>query len=403
MIANAPATTQGTHGQFAAGGGAAGGSSTGLRVAIRLVIPDMAIGDKEPWICNFALNVDQQQQQPQQQTPDWTSLTDDELLEKKIRSLGLKLEGTDLQPLIQQLYGELSAKGLTFHPPCHVGDEWFVPISIPAIFVPFFLVHERLRKLERKMILEVEGETPDWFMRLMRHEAAHAYSYAYQLYKKKKWQQTFGLASKEETGFYRPRPYSRSFVVHLDDWYAQSHPDEDFAETFAVWLTPEMDWRTRYKGWKALQKLEYLDGLMQSLAGKPPIHQPPYRVIDYDYLNIKLKTYYARKRKLYEDTYPDFYDTDLRQLFAAAPEVEGRVKASVLLRQRRRQIMESVCQWTNERKYRVHKLLTRLIERCDQLDLYVKPDDPQLNLQVSAYVTTLVMNYLFTGKFKRTK
>ena len=72
----------------------------------------------------------------------------------------------------------------------------------------------------------------------MRHEAAHAYSYAYQLYKRKKWQRTFGLASTEETEFYRPRPYSRSYVVHLDDWYAQSHPDEDFAETFAVWLTP---------------------------------------------------------------------------------------------------------------------------------------------------------------------
>jgi len=335
--------------------------------------------------------------------PAWVSLTDEELLGKKIRSLDLKLEGTELQPLIQQLYDELSTKGLVFHPRCHVGDEWFVPIGIPAIFVPFFLVHERLRKLERKMILEVEGETPDWFMRLMRHEAAHAYSYAYQLYKKKKWQQTFGLASKEETQFYRPRPYSRSYVVHLDDWYAQSHPDEDFAETFAVWLTPELDWRARYKGWRALQKLEYVDTLMRSLAGKPPIYTPEYRVKSHDCLNIKLKTYYARKRKLYEDIYPDFYDNDLRQLFAAGPGVEGRVKASVLLRQRRHELMESVCQWTNERKYRVHKLLNRLVERCHQLDLYVKPDDPQLNLQVSAYVTTLVMNHLFTGKFKRTK
>lgn len=335
--------------------------------------------------------------------PDWVSLSDDELLEKKIRALALKLEGTGLQPLIQQLYDELSAKGLAFHPPCHVGDEWFVPVGIPAIFVPFFLTHERLRKLERKMILEVEGETPEWFMRLMRHEAAHAYSYAYQLYKKRKWQETFGLASTEETGFYRPRPYSRSYVVHLDDWYAQSHPDEDFAETFAVWLTPGLDWRARYKGWKALQKLEYLDGLMRSLAAKPPVHRPEYRVEDHDCLNIKLKTFYARKRKLYEDTYPNFYDNDLRQLFAAGPDVAGRVKASVLLRQRRRQIMDSVCQWTNEKKYRVHKLLNRLIERCDQLDLYIKPDDAQLNLQVSAYVTTLVMNYLFTGKFKRTK
>jgi len=334
---------------------------------------------------------------------DWVNLSDDELLEKKISQLGLRLDGTELQPLIQQLYDELSQRGLVFHPPCHVGDEWFVPIGIPAIFIPFFLVHDRLRKLERKLILEVEGETPEWFMKLMRHEAAHAYSYAYQLYKKKKWQQTFGLASTEETEFYRPRPYSRSYVVHLDDWYAQSHPDEDFAETFAIWLTPGLDWRERFQGWKALQKLEYLDELFRSLAGKPPVQLPEYRVADYDCLNIKLKTYYTRKRKLYEDSYPDFYDNDLNQLFAAGPEVSNRMKASVWLRQRRRQLMDSVCQWTNEKKYRVNKLLARLIDRCDQLDLYIKADDAQQNLRVSAYITTLVMNHLFTGKFKRTK
>jgi hypothetical protein len=334
---------------------------------------------------------------------DWANLSDEELLEKKISGLGLKLEGTGLEPLIRQLYDELSQKGLVFHPPCHVGDEWFVPVGIPAIFVPFFLVHDRLRKLERKMILEVEGETPEWFMRLMRHEAAHAYSYAYQLYKRKKWQRTFGLASTEETEFYHPRPYSRSYVVHLDDWYAQSHPDEDFAETFAVWLTPGLDWRARFKGWKALQKLEYVDELMKSLAGKAPSHQPEYRAAEYDCLGIKLKTFYARKRKLYEDVYPDFYDNDLKQLFSAAPETGGRTKASAYLRQRRKSLMNSVCQWTNEKKYRVNKLLTRLIERCDQLDLHIQADDAQQNLQVSAYLTTLVMNHLFTGKFKRTK
>ena len=148
-----------------------------------------------------------------------------------------------------------------------------MPVGIPAIFIPFFLVHDRLRALERTMMLEVEGGTPEWFMKLIRHEAAHAYSYAYQLPRKKKWQQTFGHTSREETpDFYQPRPFSRSYVVHLDDWYAQSHPDEDFAETFAVWLTPGLDWRKRYAGWKALQKLEYVDELMRSLAGKPPLH-----------------------------------------------------------------------------------------------------------------------------------
>jgi hypothetical protein len=337
------------------------------------------------------------------ETADWASLSDQELLERRISKLGLKLEGTALEPLIRQFYDELTAKGLVFQPPTHIGDEWFVPVGIPAIFVPFFLVHDRLRALEKTMMLEVEGGTKEWFMKLIRHEAAHAYSYAYRLPKKKKWQQNFGQTSRDQTpDSYRPRPFSRSYVVNLDDWYAQSHPDEDFAETFAVWLTPDLDWRTRYAGWKALEKLEYVDELMRSLAGKMPVHSPPYRAVEYDGLNLKLKTYYARKRKLYEDTYPDFYDADLRQLFstAAGP---GRIKASSYLRLRRRRLMNSVCESTNEKKYRVNKLLARLIDRCEELELHVLNDDPQQDFRVSAFITTLVMNYLFTGKFKRTK
>ncbi len=334
---------------------------------------------------------------------DWRTLSDQELLERRISKLGLRLEGTTLEPLVRQLYDELTTRGLVLRPPCHIGDEWFVPVGIPAIFVPFFLVHDRLRALERTMMLEVEGGTKEWFMKLIRHEAAHAYSYAYQLPRKKKWQQTFGRTSREETpDVYHPRPFSRSYVVHLDDWYAQSHPDEDFAETFAVWLTPGLDWRARYAGWKALQKLEYVDELMHSLVGNPPRHLPDYRVADYDGLNQKLKTYYTHKRKFYEDTYPDFYDADLRQLFPATPGA-GRITATAYLRRRRRRLLNSVCQWTNEKKFRVNKLLARLIDRCDQLDLNVLNDDPQQDFRVTSFITTLVMNYLFTGKFKRTK
>jgi len=336
--------------------------------------------------------------------PDWDVISDDELLEKRISQLGLKLEGTPLNPLIQQLYDELSQRGLAFHPPCHVGDEWFVPVGVPAIFIPFFLLHDRLKQLERKIILEVEGETPAAFMKLIRHEAGHAYAYAYQIFRKRKWQRMFGRTSTEETpSFYRPRPYSRSFVVHLDDWYAQSHPDEDFAETFAVWLTPGLDWRKRYTGWKAIQKLEYVDELMPSLAGKPPVSLPEYQVADHDCLGVKLKTYYARKRKAYEHSFPDFYDNDLRQLFDGSAGADGRVKASEYLRRHRQQLTNAVCQWTNENRYRVDQLLVRLINRCDQLGLHIKAYDPKQNLQVSAYITTLVMNHLFTGTFKRTK
>jgi hypothetical protein len=334
----------------------------------------------------------------------WSALSDDELLEKKISQLGLALEDSKLQPLIQQLHDELAGRGLKFFPRCHVGDEWFVPVGVAAIFVPFFLVHDRLRQLERKMMLGVEGDSPESFMQLIRHEAAHAYAFAFPFTRKRQWRRTFGKSSNEETPtFYRPRPYSRGFVVHLEDWYAQSHPDEDFAETFAVWLTPGLDWRAKYKGWKALQKLEYVDELMQSLAGKEPPPASAYEVSDHDCLNVKLKTYYAKKRREYEDSFPDFYDNDLRQLFDAGVDVEGRVKASVYLRRHRRELEKAVCQWTNENQYRVNKLLARLIARCDQLGLHLRAYDPRQNLQVSAYITTLVMNHLFTGKFKRTK
>ncbi len=332
---------------------------------------------------------------------DWTALIDSELLERRISQLDLKLEGTALEPLVRQLYEELSSKGLVFHPACHIGDEWFVPVGIPAIFIPFFLVHDRLRALERTMMLEVEGGTKEWFMKLIRHEAAHAYSYAYQLPRKQNWRRVFGQSSDEATpDTYRPRPFSRSYVVNLDDWYAQSHPDEDFAETFAVWLTPGLDWRARYARWKdALHKLEYMDELMRSIAGQAPLHLPAFRPEDHNYLNLKLKTYYTRKRKLYADTYPDFYDAELRQLFSAT----SGIKASTYLRLRKRRLMNAVCQWTNEKKYRVNKLLSRLITRCDELGLHVLNDDPQQDFRVSAFLTTLVMNYLFTGKFKRTK
>lgn len=338
------------------------------------------------------------------ETPAWVNLSDEELLECKIARLGLKLETTRLPALIQQLYGELSQHGLRFHPPCHLGDEWFVPVGIPAIFIPFFLAHERLRQLERKIMLEVEGETDDWFMKLLRHETAHAYSYAYRFVHQRKWRRTFGRSDARETpSFYRPRPHSRSFVVHLGDWYAQSHPDEDFAETFAVWLTPGLDWRAKYRDWGALEKLEYVDELMRSLAGKPPLPLPEYREADFNCLNVKLKTYYAKKRKEYEHSFPDFYDNDLRQLFEASADDAGRVQASDYLRRHRRDLESAISQWSNENRYRVNKLVGKLIDRCDKLNLYIKSYDPKQNIQVAAYITTLVTNHLFTGKFKRAK
>lgn len=335
----------------------------------------------------------------------WTHLKESELLEKRISDLGLQIAGTWVAPLIQKLYEELDQKGLTFRPPVFLADEWFVPDGIPAIGIPFYLAHERLKQLERKMMLEAEGGNRIEFMRLLRHEAGHAYTHAYLLHKRKKWIRLFGPSSKEypEPDSYKVRPYSRSFVIHLDNLYAQAHPDEDFAETFAVWLTPGLNWRKRYRGWKALEKLEYVDELMRQIAGKPPLYRPCIHPDEYSGLGIKLKTFYRRKRKLYEDDFPDFYDSDLRLLFTDEAAQGSAVRASRYLKENRDRILNAVALWTKEKKYTTAQLLDRLRCRCDELGLYTRAGAADLDFQVSAYIASLVMNYIYTGKLKRPK
>ncbi|MDQ2980216.1 MAG: putative zinc-binding metallopeptidase, partial [Acidobacteriota bacterium] len=180
-----------------------------------------------------------------------------EILTKPIKELGLKLEGSPLERLVQQLYRELERKGLRkFRPLCYLSDEWGCPSGEPVIGIPFYLADPKLARLEKEMNdLEDERE----ILMYLRHEAGHAFNYAYELYKTPEWRDLFGPFRRAYRDDYRPVPFSRRFVRHIAGWYAQKHPDEDFAETFAVWLTPRSQWRHRYKGWGALAKLRYVD------------------------------------------------------------------------------------------------------------------------------------------------
>jgi len=197
----------------------------------------------------------------------WENVTDEELLKWRIRDLKLQLEGTPIADRVVRLYEELSAKGLQYHPPCYLATEWLCPDRVPAIGIPFCLAHPRLIRLEKTMMLEAEGESETECLRLLRHEAGHAFNYAYRLYRRTRWRELFGAMSSDyDPHEYFTRPYSKQYVIHLEDNYAQAHPDEDFAETFAVWLTPNLDWETRYRGWAALKKLRYVDNLMRHAA-----------------------------------------------------------------------------------------------------------------------------------------
>jgi len=332
---------------------------------------------------------------------EWQSLSDEDLLDIRVSELGLKMEGK-VAACIKQLYADLKGKGLSLMPRCHIGDEWFCPEGCAAIFIPFYLFDDRLRKLERKMLMEVEGGTREECMKLLRHEAGHAYSYAYKLQRRKKWQKHFGLASRDYPETYRPRRYSKSFVIHLDDWYAQMHPDEDWAETFAVWLTPKSDWRNEYAGWPALRKLEYVDELMGSLAGKEPAELESYCHSKEGSLRIKLKTYFRRKQKAFAESFPDFYDEDLKTLFRSDFS-DGGTPVGVFILRNRKQVINAVNQWTREPKYRINELLEDFAGRADELNLLSSRDNSELLAGLVSYTTSLIMNQRLTGHYKHSR
>ena len=307
---------------------------------------------------------------------DWENLSDEQLLQMKIRDLGLTIHGSTLEPMIENLYKELDDKGINFHPPCYLADEWLCPDKEPIMGIPFVLAHQKLRNLEQKMMFEVEGASKDSCMRLLRHETGHALNYAYKLYRKTRWRQLFGSFNSRYSNSYYYQPYSRRFVVNLEDNYAQAHPDEDFAETFAVWLNPAIDWQKKYNGWPVIKKLRYVDTLFKKIPDEPTIkasqEKPPWAA---SRMTSTLSAYYERKRRSLGEDFKGFYDDTLMKLFSTKHTNPPCEKASKILRQHRLQLVNNISKWTGHRKYDIHQLINKLIYRCDVLKLYgVKKD-----------------------------
>lgn len=333
----------------------------------------------------------------------WPTLKDDELLQKRICDLGVRISGSDLEGRIAQLYDELSSRELAFRPACYLGDEWFSPEGSPAIAIPFYLAHPRLKSLELHQMLQVEGGTPEWCQQLLRHESGHAIDHAYKFSSRDDWHAVFGSPETEYTPeTYQPRPYSKGFVRNLPNWYAQAHPDEDFAETFAVWLSlsPEQ-WREQYRGWKALEKLEFVHCLMEEAKNASPKVQRVRRIYEAGRLRKTLARYYTERRKLYAEDFPDFYDADLRVIFGNG-EPNGESAAKVMQRNRR-MLVSSIVRWTGQHKYTVDMLVRKLIERCRKLKLTIPPpiESARVSFELAAYLAAMVTNHLHTGRFKR--
>jgi len=333
---------------------------------------------------------------------DLDALSDEQLLNTRFRDLPIAIEGTYLEGCVQKLYAELEGRGLLIRPACYLGDEWFSPEGSPSIAIPFYLAHPRLQQLELKMMLEIEGgKTEAETLKLLRHECGHSVIHAYSLLKRRDFKKAFGDPRSKFRDYYKFHPYSRNFVRHLQNWYAQSHPEEDFAETFAVWLAPGEAWRELYRNWPALKKLEYVDAVMKEMAGKPPVVTEVDKSYNVRTMKKRLATHYEQRSRLYAEEDPGFFDADLKRLYSPKPE-EGAAQPAVQFLKRNRALFETaVSHWTRERKFTVHRLLNRLIARCGELKLYLTVDEPRARVEMTAYLSALASHYLFTGRFKQ--
>jgi len=335
---------------------------------------------------------------------DLSSISEEELLKLRIKNLPLNIDGTWLSDCVGELYQELEAKGIKFKPICYLSDEWFTPDQDPQISIPFFLAHPALIKLEKKMMREAEGETKPWCMQLLRHEAGHAINYAYKLYQTPDWKKIFGQFSKEYGDTYRFRPYSKSFVRHLEKFYAQCHPDEDFAETFAVWLAPGFDWHTHYRGWKAQEKLQYVDRVIQEIKDKPPLVKKGKKYRKASSLSLTLTNYYKNKKRTFAEDFPDFHDSNLIKIFSDKHKDYTRPPyAYSIIKKYKDNISDEVSIWTGEKKFIINDLLETMIARCKHLGLLNPMPEQEAVLKISVYVTALTMNYVHTGRFLRKK
>lgn len=320
-----------------------------------------------------------------------------ELLNKPVRELGLKIEGSPVEKFVQQLYRELEQKKLMkFRPGVYLTDEWGCPSGEPVIGVPFYLANADLAQLEKEMN---DLEEPREIMMFLRHEAGHAFNYAYRLYNRPEWKQMFGWFRRPYRENYRPVAFSRNYVRHMAGWYAQKHPDEDFAETFAVWLTPRSRWRKRYRGWAAMAKLQYMDRIARELSNVDPVRKKGHTDITVDEMETTVGELY---RPAGEDVpiIDMAADTDLQDIFNGAKRSKRARLAQEFLQEHRKALVDKIAYWTGVQRPLVKRLVEAIENRVGELGLMIDSKREAEHLaEFTVYASALAMNYLTNGKF----
>jgi hypothetical protein len=320
-----------------------------------------------------------------------------------IRDLGLKIAGTRLEPVIDEFRAELAGAGLKVLPRFHLSTEWGVPFGTVVIGIPVYLAHPDLTALHGEQVGHIEGFNHADILRYLRHEMGHVVNYAYKLYDREDWVKLFGSITQPYREDYRPQPFSRRFVRHLPGWYAQKHPDEDWSETFAVWMTPGRDWRTDYAQLPtALAKLDYCARTIAEL-GEPLVTATELDE-DVSGIDYSLEQYY-QSYSADSEAGAAGLDGDLRAIFDDLQETDDGSAheirpAAELIRRHERQLMAAVFRWTGHFPEKTRSLVRHLAKRAEVLkQVYPREAEDEAVVAVTTLVTSLAMNFVHRGAY----
>jgi hypothetical protein len=346
---------------------------------------------------------------PTQHSPE-PAFQESSLRTAHIRDLGLQIAGTQLEPIIREFEAELDAVGLTrLRPRFYLSTEWGVLFGTISIALPFYLAKPELQEIQAEQVGHIEGVSRADILRYLRHEMGHVVNYAFRLYEEEEWVKLFGSITQPYIEDYKPQPFSRRFVRHLPGWYAQKHPDEDWAETFAVWMTPPgggHDWRKEYEKWPtALAKLEFVDRVMKEVREREPQVRSEERDEDVGEIAYSLQDYYSNLRDGANEMPPGLEGAltaifdDLGLPEDSPPDVP-RKPASSLIKRIERDLVANVYRWTGHFPERTRPLVRYLADRADQLkQVYPVDREADVALAITTLVTALAMNHVHRGTY----
>ncbi len=320
-------------------------------------------------------------------------MSEQAILDLRIRDLDISIERSPVAERIVTVLGELSEHNLKLRPHFWFSDEWACPDGVAGVAVPFYLAHPRLVAIERAHMLEAEGSSRSECLRLLRHEIGHALYNGYGLSRRRGWRDTFGSPALPYPDYYKPNPRSKDYVLHLPGWYAQSHPSEDFAETFAVWLRPGSRWSHHYAEWPARRKLDYVQGLMAELAGARPRATPKTRPYSVSQLDLTLREHYEAKRAHYVPDAPREYDEDLEVLFGDGRHSKLRPTAASFLRKHKRTLIEAVVRFAPDQGPIVEHVLEEMRWRCRELGIRVAGREAALLRDLALVLTKYTFRF----------